>query len=94
MEFGTANKKPVLIDWFKWEGDLNDLFEWVETFGQKTSEHFQKIAFRGLQVKTLEGSSYNVPEGYIIIRGIEGEYYPCEPTIFEKTYNINILNKK
>jgi len=40
-----------------------------------------------LQVNTLEGTSYEVPNGYIIIRGIEGEYYPCEAKIFDKTHN-------
>ena len=36
----------------------------------------------------LEGTSYDLPDGYIIVRGVEGEFYPCEPNIFEKTYDI------
>lgn len=27
--------------------------------------------------------------GDFIIRGIKGEFYPCEPYIFEATYTIN-----
>lgn len=100
MEYGTATKKPVLIDWFKWENPKDyDLADWVESFGDRFEKHFisegiNTINNVKLQVKTLEGSSYDVPEGYIIIRGVEGEYYPCEPKIFEKTYNVMILNKK
>jgi hypothetical protein len=99
MNYGTATKKPVLIDWFKWEGDDFYLDEWVKSFNQKYLNHFISITDKetgrlNLFVRTLEGSSYNVPEGYIIIRGVEGEYYPCEPKIFEKTYNIMIENKK
>ena len=99
MEYGTATKKPVLIDWFLWEGDDFYLEEWVKSFDQKYLDYFvsttnSETNILNLFVKTLEGSSYNVPEGYMIIRGVEGEYYPCEPKIFEKTYNIMILNKK
>lgn len=93
MKYGTATKKPVLIDWFLWEGGILSLKNWCKTFGDNWLELFI-TAERTLKVKTLEGSSYNVPEGYIIIRGVEGEYYPCEPKIFEKTYNVMILNKK
>lgn len=37
-------------------------------------------------VHTLEGSSYELPEGYWVIKGIKGEYYPCDPDVFKKTY--------
>ena len=93
MNYGTATKKPVLIDWFKWKGVFYELVDWAYLFGDPASNHFD-ISDGGLKVKTLEGSSYNVPEGYIIIRGVEGEYYPCKPKIFEKTYNVMIENKK
>ena len=36
-------------------------------------------------VETLEGGHIALPEDYII-RGVHGEYYPCKPDIFEKTY--------
>lgn len=37
------------------------------------------------EVKTLEGTM-RVTEGDYIVRGVEGELYPCKPSIFEKTY--------
>ena len=36
-------------------------------------------------VITLEGT-LNISDGSWIIKGIKGEFYPCEPDIFEKTY--------
>jgi hypothetical protein len=36
-------------------------------------------------VITLEGPRY-VSNGDWIIKGVNGEFYPCKPDIFEKTY--------
>jgi hypothetical protein len=88
--YGQATKKPVKIDYFVWQhGGLSELNDWVKSFGDNLDDHF--VGFlsgkTALEVKTLEGTSYNVPVGYIIIRGIRGEYYPCCPDIFDKTYN-------
>jgi hypothetical protein len=38
-----------------------------------------------LQIKTLEGVMIGNPGDYII-RGVSGEFYPCKPDIFAKTY--------
>jgi hypothetical protein len=37
-------------------------------------------------VKTLEGYHIACPGDYII-RGIQGEHYPCKPDIFRKTHD-------
>ena len=37
------------------------------------------------EVDTLEGLHRGNPGDYLI-RGVAGEYYPCKPDIFEKTY--------
>ena len=34
---------------------------------------------------TLEGDMKSMPGDYII-KGVNGEFYPCKPDIFEKTY--------
>lgn len=39
-------------------------------------------------IPTLEGQ-HIATEGDYIIRGVEGEFYPCKPGIFEKTYEIS-----
>ena len=38
-----------------------------------------------LFISTLEGEMMASPGDYII-RGLEGEFYPCKPSIFEKKY--------
>ena len=38
-------------------------------------------------IKTLEGNM-EVSDGDYIIKGIQGEFYPCKPEIFEQTYEI------
>ena len=39
----------------------------------------------GITINTLEGNMFaNV--GDWIIKGVNGEFYPCKPDIFEKTY--------
>jgi len=38
-----------------------------------------------LRIQTLEGTMY-ANLGDWIIKGVEGEFYPCKPEIFEKTY--------
>ena len=94
MRIGKATKKPVEIDYFGWDGK-NDLQleNWVKSFNDKYLDNFISITDEetnelNLFVKTLEGTSYNVPKGYTIIREIKGEYYPCETKIFLETYNI------
>ena len=89
-----ATKKPIEIDYFIWRQNDFDLDQWVQSFGQRYQDHFistgkgEHTTEIDLYVKTKEGSSYKVPTEYIIIRGIEGEYYPCDPDIFENTYDI------
>lgn len=39
----------------------------------------------GGEIGTLEGNM-KVSEGDFIIKGVNGEFYPCKPDIFEKTY--------
>lgn len=41
----------------------------------------------GLAIQTLEGVMVATP-GDWIIRGVQGEFYPCKPDIFEATYEI------
>lgn len=37
-------------------------------------------------IKTLEGTM-RVSSGDYIIKGVNGEFYPCKPDIFKKTYD-------
>lgn len=41
---------------------------------------------RGIYVPTLEGSMFAGPTDWII-RGVQGEFYPCKADIFMATYD-------
>lgn len=83
-------KKPVIIQAVQWTG--NNLLEIIQFIGlhesaQKwTWEEYEKVVeTNGLKIFTLEGTM-NASIGDYIIKGVQGEFYPCKPDIFEKTY--------
>ena len=43
-----------------------------------------------LMIRTLEGDMRVSPGDYVI-KGVNGEFYPCKPDIFDKTYEENFL---
>lgn len=86
-------KKPVVIEAVRWDGTN---LEEIKTFvGESlkydiidTSWEVGKGAPHvNMKIKTLEGDMW-VSKGDFIIRGVNGEFYPCKPNIFEKTYEV------
>jgi len=85
-------KKPVVIEAIQYDG-LNK--EKIERFvGSSLKSEINDCAWkaganvapiRTLIIPTLEGDHKASP-GDFIIRGVNGEFYPCKPDIFEKTY--------
>ena len=75
-------KRPVEIDAMQTGPDTaHDALLWVRAGGAKAN-----LARDGcLIIQTLEGDMYADP-GDWIIRGVQGEFYPCKPDIFEATY--------
>ena len=74
-------KKPVVIEAVQWDGsNLQD----VGKLGG-AREYEQDFLGDDLIIHTLEGNM-TANKGDWIIRGINGELYPCKPDIFEKTY--------
>ena len=52
-----------------------------------------QITLDGIAIRTLEGTML-ASEGDWIIKGIAGEFYPCKPDIFEKTYEPVVCENK
>lgn len=71
-------KKPVIIKAIQWTG--KNLSE-IDDFMGRTVEN--KGA--ALVIHTLEGDM-EASIGDYIIKGLNGEFYPCKPDIFAKTY--------
>ena len=68
----TGNKKDLqqIVDW------IGDSFAGTKGFGH---------SFYSICIHTLEGNHWASPGDYVI-QGIKGEFYPCKPDIFEKSY--------
>ena len=72
-------KKPVVIEAMHF-GDVRDgslIAEWAGGSNEKSPHE--------VQIETLEGTM-TASLGDYVIRGVQGEFYPCKPDIFEATY--------
>ena len=76
-------KKPVVIEAVVWTGD-----NWYEvaTWIGLNAHPSLGVVGRQLRIPTLEGDHLASPGDYII-RGVQGEFYPCKPDIFRQTYD-------
>ncbi len=71
-------KMPLEIEAVQWKG--NNGLEIRRFMNQPIEIEEAEVIF-----KTLEGLEH-ASIGDWIIKGIKGEFYPCKPDIFEKTY--------
>lgn len=80
-------KKPVVIEAFQYDGDLinSNGVPYVPEWMLEAPHYYDGEPPCELYVKTLEGDMH-VSVGDYVIRGINGEIYPCKPDIFVKTY--------
>lgn len=88
-------KKPVVVDAVQWTGENHrEMFDFL-TYGTKRNSPIETSGVNfhidhnrvkgGLIIKTMEGEHIACIGDYII-KGVAGEFYPCKPDIFEKTY--------
>ncbi len=79
-------KKPVEIEAIKFDG-----WNWAECYQFMSNEPLifpQVLEEREkIEIETLEGTM-TASRGDWIIKGVNGEFYPCKPDIFEKTYEV------
>lgn len=85
-------KKPIVINaWqFTLENYSKGLPDFIKEAINKNDQLIRLWTYDGHTkcngvIKTLEGDHY-VSDGDWIIQGVNGEFYPCKPDIFEKTY--------
>ena len=74
-------KKPIVIEAVQYNG--NNVQEILNFCGGTVVVGM----LSEITIKTLEGP-LRVSDGDFIIKGVEGEFYPCKPDIFEKTYDV------
>ena len=82
-------KKPVVVEAVQFKnGELAERCpDWLAAALNKDPNEVGSVTRIGNQVfiNTLEGEMKG-SDGDYIIRGINGEIYPCKPDIFEATY--------
>jgi hypothetical protein len=82
-------KRPVEVDAVQWTGDNWDevaSFMGSVAEGNEADIARQMAAADGrIRICTLEGTMA-ASLGDWIIRGVQGELYPCKPDIFDQTY--------
>ena len=94
-------KRPVVIEAVQWTalGQVHDICEWSDSFPAEADGPV--LAYDGtlagpcdpetgedwglFTIETLEGDLTVSPRDWII-RGVQGEFYPCKPEIFAATY--------
>ena len=79
-------KKPVIIEAIQFEDNSDRIIEIHEFMGGDTIRVIYEDKDNPyLKIETLEGIM-KASVGDYIIKGVTGEFYPCKPDIFEKTY--------
>ena len=89
-------KKPVVIEAIEFRYDnISDVLDFMvgknkfeDSFEDSRLEVIDSIRQTGkLKINTLEGNVV-ASIGDYIIKGVQGENYPCKPDIFEQTYDL------
>lgn len=79
-------KKPVIIEAIQFEDNSDRIIEIHEFMGGDTIRvNYEDKDNPYLKIETLEGIM-KASVGDYIIKGVNGEFYPCKPDIFERTY--------
>lgn len=82
---GKFRKKPIEIEAIQYVGGKNGNEDALLAFaGQALSICCYGYGHR-IHIQTEEGTLMASP-GDWIIRGVEGEIYPCKPSVFDATY--------
>lgn len=71
-------KKPVVIEAVQYTGNFDEIMGFC-------GQNQVNVIDENLYINTLEG---DMKAEYLdwIIKGVNGEFYPCKPDIFQKTY--------
>ena len=88
-------KKPVVIDAMQWDGTATSatgIIDWILSENGSADYHCglgarcqDPTTEHKLRISTLEGNIF-ASAGDYVIRGTEGEFYPCKPAAFDATF--------
>jgi hypothetical protein len=90
-------KKPVVIEAMQWDGTAagaTSIIDWSLLYDANIRYRCGDLdgcdgmaGTHTLAVYTLEGTML-ASAGDYVIKGVQGEFYPCKPEIFEATYEL------
>lgn len=86
MEVKKYRKKPVIVEAIQYNFNAQEISRFV---GKQLGEYQRdesNLSFY-LVIPTLEGNMECSLFDYVI-KGVNGEFYPCKPDIFEKNYEV------
>ena len=87
-------KKPVVIEAIQFNGkNAEEIEQWSNNNVKRGLVSEDTLTKVYLEIETLEGTMTAQPNDYII-KGVNGEFYPCKPDIFEKTYDAETTSFK
>lgn len=72
-------KKPVVIEAVRWRGD--NAGECHDHAGSAF-----RVVGQAQVYAEKEDTWVNCPVGHYVIKGVAGEFYPCDPDVFAATY--------
>ena len=79
-----VRKKPVEVEAMQLkDSNARIVAEWCDGLLVRRADNFEP----SIQIMTLEGVMTARMNDYII-KGVQGEYYPCVQKIFEQTYEV------
>ena len=89
MSTTLYRKKPVVIEgMILTDTNAGEVVAWITAGGHKA---IMRGGPKGgsinatVTIKTLEGD-HLASVGDVVIKGVQGEFYPCKPDIFAETY--------
>lgn len=81
-------KKPIIVEAIQLLNDDYSIEEYLKFIYNVfiTNDDIETVKNdKHIRIQTLEGDM-KASFGDYIIKGVNGEFYPCKPDIFEKTY--------
>jgi hypothetical protein len=86
---GFYRKRPIIIEAYQiTRNTVADIVYWVDA-GTDAVRGWDNGDACYILISTLEGIM-RADELDWVIRGVAGEFYPCKPEIFEKTYELAV----
>lgn len=83
MTVQRFRKKPVVVEAVQWTGrNIGEIYDF-------TNKQFRSTASSGALVfDELHDTWVTIHLGHWVIKGVKGEFYPCDDEVLQKTYEL------